>query len=124
MTDEPGRIAWVDLTVPDAPAIRDFYASVAGWSFEPVGMGDYSDFNMVPPGGTKPVAGVCHKRGPNANLPSQWLIYVTVDEVDAAVARAKARGGTVVDGPRALDSARRFVVVRDPAGAFVGLVGA
>ena len=28
---EPGTIAWADLTVADAPAVRDFYATVAGW---------------------------------------------------------------------------------------------
>jgi len=123
MTDEPGRIAWVDLTVPDAPTIRDFYAAVLGWSSEPVDMGGYSDFSMLPPGGTEPVAGVCHRRGPNAGLPSQWLLYVNVEALDDALARATARGGAVVDGPRPMGGSRRFAVLRDPAGAFVGLIG-
>jgi len=28
---EQGKIGWIDLTVPDAEAIRDFYQHVAGW---------------------------------------------------------------------------------------------
>jgi len=30
-----GRIGWLDLTVPDAPEVRDFYRQVVGWSVEP-----------------------------------------------------------------------------------------
>jgi predicted enzyme related to lactoylglutathione lyase len=29
-TDATGRIGWVDLTVADAPGIRDFYQQVTG----------------------------------------------------------------------------------------------
>jgi predicted enzyme related to lactoylglutathione lyase len=32
-------VAWQDLTVPNAEAIRDFYAVVVGWRPEPVDMG-------------------------------------------------------------------------------------
>lgn len=27
-----GAVAWVDLTVDDAPKVRDFYAGVVGWT--------------------------------------------------------------------------------------------
>ena len=39
----------------------------------PESMGTHNDFNMLRPGSGKPVAGICHARGPNANLPAQWL---------------------------------------------------
>ena len=29
---KPGTIVWWDLTVPDAAAVRDFYARVVGWT--------------------------------------------------------------------------------------------
>ena len=35
-----GCISWVDLTVPDAPATRDFYSQVVGWSVQDVEMSD------------------------------------------------------------------------------------
>ena len=34
-----GSIGWIDLTIPDAERIRDFYAAVAGWKPEPESMG-------------------------------------------------------------------------------------
>jgi predicted enzyme related to lactoylglutathione lyase len=68
------------------------------------------------------VAGVCHARGANANLPAQWLVYVQVEDVEASARRAAELGGAVVDGPRGMGSLR-FCVIRDPAGAVLALVG-
>jgi predicted enzyme related to lactoylglutathione lyase len=45
-TPRPGSITWQDLTVPDAEALRDFYAAVVGWEPEALSMGGYSDFVM------------------------------------------------------------------------------
>ena len=54
-TLEIGSIGWIDLTVPDAPAVRDFYQAVTGWGVKEVGMEDngvaYSDFAMQTEGG-------------------------------------------------------------------------
>ncbi|MBZ5553780.1 MAG: hypothetical protein LAO21_13740 [Acidobacteriia bacterium] len=33
---QPGTIAWVDLTVPHATKVQDFYAAVTGWKPEAV----------------------------------------------------------------------------------------
>ena len=35
-----GQIAWLDLTVPDAPATRTFYEAVIGWRSQDVAMRD------------------------------------------------------------------------------------
>jgi predicted enzyme related to lactoylglutathione lyase len=117
-----GTVVWQDLTVPAAERVRDFYAAVVGWRPEPVEMGGYSDFNMVAPGTDQPAAGICFARGANARLPPQWLIYVTVADLDASLEACAERGGVVVDGPRGMGE-QRFAVVRDPAGAHVGLLG-
>lgn len=62
------------------------------------------------------VAGICHARGSNADLPPQWLLYFVVEDLDAAVAACTERGGEVVVAPRGL-AGGRFGVIRDPAGA-------
>jgi hypothetical protein len=115
----PGTIGWMDLTVPDATALRDFYQAVAGWTAGEVDMGGYADYTMHAPGGQM-VAGVCHARGPNAALPPQWLMYITVPDVDTAVARCTERGGRVLLGPKAAGPSR-YCVIQDPAGAAVAL---
>ena len=120
---EAGRVMWNDITVGDAVGLRDFYTAVAGWRAEPVTMGDYADFDMVPRDASEPAAGVCHARGDNAALPPVWLPYIAVTSLDAAMARCSERGGRIVDGPRKMGEGRRFCIIQDPAGAYAGFVG-
>jgi len=114
-----GVISWTDLTVKNAGELRDFYGKVAGWSSSPVSMGEYEDYSMVAAGGDT-VAGICHARGSNANLPPQWLIYITVADVDESAKKCTEMGGKVIEGPRAMGGGR-FCVIRDPAGAVAAL---
>ncbi len=118
---ETGKIGWIDLTIEDAPRIRDFYQQVVGWQPSPVGMGDYNDFNMTAPQSGTPMAGICHARGPNVGLPAQWLIYITVSDLDASMTSCKDLGGAVIAGPKSMGSMGRYCVIRDPAGAVAAL---
>jgi predicted enzyme related to lactoylglutathione lyase len=117
-TPRPGTITWQDLTVGNAEALRDFYAAVVGWTPKPVRMGDYADFTMNADG--EAIAGLCHARGGNADLPPQWLIYITVEDLDHSIEQCERLGGTVIAPPRGL-SGGRFCVIRDPAGAVCAL---
>jgi predicted enzyme related to lactoylglutathione lyase len=123
MSDAPGigTIGWADLTVANAQDVRDFYRAVVGWTTSDVDMGGYSDFCMHPAPGSAPMAGVCHARGHNADLPAQWLLYITVADLDASIARCRELGGKVLAGPKALGSQGRFCVIQDPAGAVAAL---
>ena len=124
MADEdkvmPGTIAWRDLTVDDAEAVRDFYTQVIGWDTRPEEMGGYQDYHLIAPGSDETVAGICHARGTNADLPPQWLVYVIVEDVDASANRCCELGGEVVAGPREMGGGH-FCVIRDPAGAVLAL---
>jgi predicted enzyme related to lactoylglutathione lyase len=115
-----GTIGWFDLTVDNADKVRDFYQGVVGWNHESVSMGDYNDYSMIPAGSKDPVAGVCHKRGGNADLPSQWLMYIIVEDVDSSVDTCREMGGEVITGPKSMGSAR-YAVIKDPAGAVCAL---
>ncbi len=116
-----GKVMWFDLTVPDAEKIRDFYRDVIGWTTSNAKMGEYDDYCMHPPGGD-PVAGVCHTRGVNADLPAQWLMYVNIANMNDSIAKCKAAGGTVISGPRTFGQFGTMTVIRDPAGAYLTLV--
>ncbi len=115
-----GKIGWIDITVEDAEALRDFYAAVAGWTPSKVDMGEYSDYCMMTPGGQEAAAGICHARGDNAELPGQWLIYIVVPNVDESATACSANGGEVLVGPKAMGDGR-FAVIRDPSGATAAL---
>ncbi len=115
----PGSVGWVDITVPDASSLREFYRDVAGWSVVELDMGGYSDYCMNDASG-RTVAGVCHARGSNAAIPPQWLIYISVADLDASLARCVELGGEIITGPGGSGSSR-FCVIRDSAGAVCAL---
>lgn len=117
---EVGKIGWIDMTVEDAPQVRDFYKAVVGWETEDVDMGDYSDYVMKAPSSGQGVSGVCHARGSNADLPSGWLIYIVVADVAASAAACTANGGKIVVEPRGL-AGGQFCVIEDPGGSVAGL---
>ena len=123
MTDTPrpklGHPVWFDLTVPAADPTRDFYADVLGWSHAPIDMGGYSDYVMSAPDGAG-VAGVCHARGGNADMPPVWMVYFQVADVEAAVEAVRGAGGEVLKDPSRAGPGR-YAVIRDPAGAVCAL---
>jgi len=116
----PGRIGWIDLTIDDAPGIRSFYESVAGWTSTAVSMGDYEDWVMSAEDGT-PQAGVCHARGANRGIPAQWLVYINVRDLDASLVQVERRSGRIVQPPRTAGTSGRFAIIEDPAGAVCAL---
>jgi len=118
---EIGKIGWTDLTVDNADDVRDFYMAVVGWKPSSVDMGGYSDYSMTTPHTGEPIAGVCHARGSNADLPAHWLIYITVADVDASAASCVELGGQVLAGPKNFGGQGRYCVIQDPAGAVAAL---
>ena len=114
-----GKIGWIDLTVPNASEVKDFYASVAGWKPEPVPMGDYDDYNMTSDG--EPRAGVCHKKGTNQDIPSQWMIYINVEDLDRSRTECETNGGKLLSEIKSAGSMGRYCFIQDPAGAVCAL---
>jgi len=116
-----GKIEWLDLTVDDASRVKDFYCSVVGWTSTEQDMGTYSDYNIDLPGTANTIAGICHAKGSNANLPAQWLAYVRVANVAESAEKCKKSGGKVLEGPRRMGN-KQFCVIQDPAGAVLALL--
>ena len=115
-----GTICWRDLTVHNAESVRDFYAEVVGWKYHAEDMGGYHDFSMLAPETGETVAGICHPKGANTNLPPQWLVYIIVEDVEQSAERCKQLGGDVIAGPGSM-AGGRFCVIRDPAWAVCAL---
>jgi len=116
-----GTIAWHDLTVQNAESVKDFYKEVVGWDSSTHDMGDYVDYNIHLPNSDEVVAGVCHQRGSNKNIPSQWLMYVNVESVKESAEQCTANGGKIIDGPRMMGNLA-FCVIQDPAGAILAII--
>jgi predicted enzyme related to lactoylglutathione lyase len=107
-----GKIVWHDLLTPDVQAAKDFYAGVFGWTFE-----EHGRYTVVSNDG-KAIAGMIQVRPESeAADPARWLVSLSVVDVDAAAQQLREAGGTVHQGPKALDNRGRFALVKDPQGA-------
>jgi predicted enzyme related to lactoylglutathione lyase len=115
MDKSVGSIGWIDLTVNNAEEVKDFYAEVVGWKPEGLSMGDYEDFNMTMEG--TPKAGICHKKGPNAHIPSQWMMYINVADIEASSKALKEKGGKLLTEVKSMTGYGKFCMIEDPAGA-------
>lgn len=115
-----GSILWQDLTVNNATSVKEFYQSVIGWKASPQNMGDYDDYNIQNENGDT-IAGICHNKGINKNVPPQWLVYVKVENVIVSISKCEALGGKIIDGPRMMGK-NNFAVIQDPAGAVLAII--
>lgn len=116
-----GKIGWIDLSVPNADVVRDFYSRVVGWEFSPVTMGEYDDYVMLTPGEQEAVAGICHNRGTNSCMPPGWIIYITVENIEKSMAECEKLGGEICMPPKEYGNEGRYCVIKGPSGSVAAL---
>jgi len=116
-----GTVGWIDLTVPDATAIRDFYTKVVGWDSAPVSMGEYDDFCMIPQTSEDPVCGICYAKGTNKEIPPQWMIYIVVADLEKSITDVKSLGGECLTEIKTISGQGTYCIIKDPAGAISAL---
>lgn len=122
-TPEYGKVMWFDLTVEHAETVSNFYNRVVGWEKVPLSMGEYDDYMMNLPGTEEGVAGVCHAKGVNDYLPPQWLLYVTVPNLDESLEKCQKLGGKIIGAKRKMGEQGHYCLIQDPAGAYMMLCG-
>lgn len=116
-----GTVGWMDLTIDDADTVSKFYNEVVGWDIQSFDMGGYNDYCMNDPETGETLAGVCHARGANANLPPQWLVYVGVEDLDKSLEAVTANGSKVLGDRRSDGKGGHYCLIQDPAGAHMML---
>jgi uncharacterized protein len=117
-----GTPNWVDLQTRDQAAAKEFYAGLFGWAYDDQPMPDGPMYSMAQIGGDN-VAAIAPQppEMAAAGVPPMWNTYITVDSVDAAVAKVEAAGGRVAMPPFDVMDAGRMAFVLDPGGAAVAL---
>lgn len=109
----PGAFCWIELATSDATAARAFYTQLFGWTVNEFPMGEeLGTYYIFQKAGRDSAA--CYQDG---RMPPNWISYVAVSEVDAAVEQAKALGGQVVAGPFDVFDSGRMALMTDPQGA-------
>ena len=111
-----GRFVWNDLMAKDPARARTFYSELMAWTVEEVDMGPMGKYPMLKNKGVG-LAGIMPLTGMPAEVPSHWVQYVSVDDVDAACAQAPKLGGKVVVPAFDIPNVGRTALLQDPGGA-------
>ena len=109
------------VTCDDPARAKEFYGKLLDWKLEDYPMGD--DASLLIPGGDKGAGGGIMKT-PAPGLPTRWLAYIEVDDVEKKAAQTIEMGGAGGDGQ---DRGAGDGVVRDhhrPHRRRCGAVGA
>jgi uncharacterized protein len=112
----PGRFCWVELSTTDQPAAKSFYGGLFGWQPRDQPMGPNEVYTLLEKAG-RDAAAACTLRPDQKGVPPHWQVYVAVERADAAAARAKELGATVLAPPFDVMDSGRMAVLQDPTGA-------
>jgi uncharacterized protein len=119
---EAGQPAWFELHTRDYDTAVAFYRDAFGWTVET--MADNPGFRYtVLVHGENRLAGIMDSSGWGPQAPVSWVIYIWVDDADAAVARAVELGGSVIQAAEDTPFGR-LATVADPTGATFKLMAA
>lgn len=107
-----GTFLWADLSAYRPQTARKFYSDLFGWAVPPQ---EYAIASY----GNVPVAGLFQmpEKFIDMGMPSFWMSYIAVNNVETAIETARLHGGKVEIGPADFEGGGRYALIRDPLGA-------
>lgn len=115
-------MGWAELNSRGFEKASSFYKKVFGWGEKKSdmgeGMGQYTEFQLS---GDSIAGGMEMNPMVPAEVPSYWMVYFNVEDVDNAFKKATEAGGKEMLGPQDMPGGR-FAIVSDPQGAAFGLL--
>jgi len=121
-TGEANTFAWAELSSRGVDKAIPFYQKVFGWTPKANEMGPdappYTEFQL---GGESVAGGQEMQSMVPAQVPSYWLVYFAVDDVDKSFKTATQAGAKEMVAPMDFPGGR-FAIVSDPQGAAFGLL--
>jgi uncharacterized protein len=111
-----GRFVWHDLNSTNVQAAKGFYGEMFGWKFKTEAQWDFIYT------GSDPTAhfGTLMKLEAKG-VPSHWVPYCTVQNIDTAIATATSSGAKIIVPKMPAGKAGFFSYVQDPQGAVFSL---
>jgi len=109
----------IELQTNDLAKAKDFYSRLFDWKLEDIpAPGGDMNYTMINVGeGT----GGGMFENPDPKVPSHWLAYVGVDDIEASTVKARDLGATVLQDVMSIGDFGWLSVIRDPTGAVVAM---
>lgn len=118
-TRSPGKFIWFNLATPDVEKAKAFYSAVFGWEYTPPPAG--ARYTVIRHHG-RDFGAMVTPKDPTLAKGARWISLLSVPDVAAAVATAKAQGATVMIPPTVVPERGTHAMLRDADGALVGLL--
>lgn len=119
-SDKHGEFCWSELATTDLDGAFNYYSALFGWEkLHDHDMGPMGVYRLFGRNGKQ--WGGMFKKPEGAPMPTAWLYYVQVDDLDAAVGRVTRNGGKVLNGPMEVPGGARIAQCMDPQGAAFAL---
>jgi predicted enzyme related to lactoylglutathione lyase len=116
IVNEPGTLCWTELTTSDLKRAEAFYTGLFGWTAKQGNAGGM-EYTEMSNNGQQGVGMMPKPPGMPAHIPSYWMPYFMVTDVDADAAKAKQLGGKTMIPPQDIPNVGRFAIISDPQGA-------
>ncbi|HKF18927.1 MAG TPA: VOC family protein [Candidatus Dormibacteraeota bacterium] len=121
-TSAPNTFGWGELNSRGIEKAIPFYNKVFGWTHKTSDMGEgappYTEFQV---GGQSIAGGMEMNPMVPAEVPSYWMVYFNVDDVDRSFKNATGAGAQEMMAPQDF-AGGRFAILSDPQGAAFGLL--
>jgi predicted enzyme related to lactoylglutathione lyase len=118
----PNTFGWAELNARGIEKAIPFYAAVFGWASKTDQMGEgqppYTEFLL---GDARIAGGTEMNPMVPAQVPSYWMVYFTVSDVDGSFRTAVESGAREMLAPMDFPGGR-FAILTDPQGAVFGLL--
>ena len=114
---------WAELNARSIEKVKPFYKKLFGWAEKksPMGEGQPGEYTEFQVAGESIAGGVEMNAMVPAEVPSYWLVYFNVDDVDKAAKKAIDLGAMQIVPPQDFQGGR-FAILTDPQGASFGLL--
>ena len=116
----PNAFGWADLNARGVDRLVPFYTKVFGWQAKAVGTPEQPYTEFAIDGGELRRRGRDEPQAP-AGMPNYWMVYFSVDDVDAAYLQAVSLGGHEMLAPIDFPGGR-LAFITDPQGAAFGIM--
>ncbi|MBV8197902.1 MAG: VOC family protein [Candidatus Eremiobacteraeota bacterium] len=117
----PNPFVHVELATTDLAKAKEFYRQLFDWNIEDTPMENGETYTLVQVGENEYGVGGGMMKAPMPGIPSNWMAYVSVDDLNAATEKAKSLGATVIRDITPVPGVGSFSIISDPTGAVLGL---
>jgi len=116
-----GTFCWNELMTRNKDAALKFYQDLLGWEPAESGM-PWKDYTILKNGDSRAGGLMTMPDDVPEHIPSHWLSFVAVDNLDELTEKVNDLGGVVCHGPVEVPELGRFIIIQDPSGAVLSLM--